>query len=69
MLSVQNMVGNLVFAPFAQFLGSFVDRLGLQNALLIFALVVIILGLVMWQLKRSWFMTTKLRTKPVEEKI
>jgi MFS family permease len=47
MLSVQNMVGNLVFALFAPFLGSFVDRFGLQNALLILALVVIILGLVM----------------------
>jgi MFS family permease len=69
MLSVQNMVGNLVFAVFAPFLGSFVDLLGLQNALLIFALVVIILGLVMWQLKRSWFITTKLRIEPLEEKI
>jgi MFS family permease len=68
MLSVQNMVGNLVFALFAPFLGSFVDRLGLQNALLVFALVIIILGLVMWQLKRSWFVVTELRTEPVEEK-
>jgi MFS family permease len=67
MLSVQNMVGNLVFAVFAPFLGSFVDRLGLQNALLIFALAVIILGLAMWQLKRNWFMTTELQTEPVEE--
>lgn len=68
MLSVQNMVGNLVFALFAPFLGSFVDWLGLQNALLIFALVVIILGLVMWQLKRSWFVTTEVRTELAEEK-
>ena len=68
MLSVQNMVGNLIFALFAPFLGSFVDRLGLQNALLIFALVVIILGLVMWQLKRSWFESTELRTEAAEEK-
>jgi MFS family permease len=68
MLSVQNMVGNLVFALFAPFLGGFVDRLDLRNALLIFALVVIILGLVMWQLKRTWFTTTELQREPVEEK-
>jgi MFS-type transporter involved in bile tolerance (Atg22 family) len=55
MLSVQNMVGNLIFALFAPFLGSLVDRLGLQNALLIFALVIIIFWSCLWLFRMRWF--------------
>jgi MFS family permease len=55
MLSVQNMAGNLVFAVTAPFLGSFVDRFRLENALLIFALVIIIFSLFLWRCKKRWF--------------
>ncbi len=68
MLSVQNMVGNLVFAVSAPFLGSFVDRLGLENALLIFAVVIIIFWIGLWQFRRSWFKSAELQSGMVEEK-
>jgi MFS family permease len=55
MLSVQHMAGNAAFAVFAPFLGSFVDRFRLENALLIFALVIIILSAVLWRLRCRWF--------------
>jgi MFS family permease len=67
MLSVQSMVGNLVFAILAPFMGTFVDRFGLQNALLIFALVIIIFWIVLWQLRRSWFKSTEIQPGLVEE--
>lgn len=68
MLSVQNMVGNLVFAILAPFMGGFVDRLGLQNALLIFALVIIILWITIWQFRRGWFKSAELKSELAEEK-
>lgn len=49
MLSVQHMAGNAAFAIFAPFLGSLVDQFRLENALLIFALVVIILSVLLWR--------------------
>jgi MFS family permease len=52
MLSVQHMAGNAVFAPF---LGSMVDQFRLENALLIFALVVIMFSALLWRYKRKWF--------------
>jgi MFS family permease len=55
MLSVQSMAGNLVFAITAPFLGSFVDRFGLGNALLIFALVIIIFSIFLWHYRKRWF--------------
>ncbi len=55
MLSLQNMAGNTVFALFAPFLGSLVDRFGLQNALLIFASAIIILSGLLWRLRAKWF--------------
>jgi MFS family permease len=55
MLSLQNMAGNTVFAMFAPFLGSLVDRFGLQNALLIFASAIIILSGLLWRLRAKWF--------------
>lgn len=55
MLSIQHMAGNAAFALFAPFLGSFVDRFRLENALLIFALVVIIISGVIWRLRLKWF--------------
>ncbi len=55
MLSVQHMAGNLAFAVTAPFLGSFVDKSGLENALLIFALVIIVLSLILWRLRKTWF--------------
>jgi MFS family permease len=59
MLSVQSMAGNLVFAVTAPFLGSFVDKLGLGNALLIFALVIIIFSIVLWYCRKRWFAKSK----------
>jgi MFS family permease len=59
MLSVQSMAGNLVFAITAPFLGSFVDRFGLGNALLIFALVIIIFSMVLWYYRKRWFAKSK----------
>jgi MFS family permease len=55
MLSVQHMAGNAAFAVFAPFLGSLVDRFRLENALLIFALVVIILSVLLWRYRLKWF--------------
>jgi MFS family permease len=55
MLSLQHMAGNAAFAIFAPFLGSLVDRFRLENALLIFALVIIILGSFLWRLRVKWF--------------
>jgi MFS family permease len=55
MLSLQNMAGNTAFALFAPFLGSLVDRFGLQNALLIFASLIIILSGLLWRLRAKWF--------------
>ena len=55
MLSVQHMAGNAVFAVFAPFLGSLVDQFRLENALLIFALVVIIFSALLWRYKLKWF--------------
>jgi len=55
MLSVQSMAGNLVFAVTAPFLGSFVDKFGLGNALLIFALVIIIFSIFLWYCRKRWF--------------
>ena len=54
MLSVQHMAGNLAFAVTAPFLGSFVDKSGLENALLIFAIVIIVFSIVLWGLRRTW---------------
>jgi len=55
MLSVQHMAGNAAFAVFAPFLGSLVDRFRLENALLIFALVVIVFSLLLWRYRLKWF--------------
>lgn len=55
MLSVQHMAGNAAFAIFAPFLGSLVDQFRLENALLIFALVVIILSVLLWRYRVKWF--------------
>jgi hypothetical protein len=55
MLSVQHMAGNAAFAVFAPFLGSLVDRFRLENALLIFALAVIILSVLLWRYRLKWF--------------
>jgi MFS family permease len=55
MLSVQHMAGNAAFAVFAPFLGSLVDRFRLENALLIFALVIIILSVLLWRCRIRWF--------------
>lgn len=55
MLSVQHMAGNAAFAIFAPFLGSLVDQFRLENALLIFALVVIILSALLWRYRLKWF--------------
>ncbi len=55
MLSVQHMAGNLAFAVTAPFLGSFVDKSGLENALLIFALVIIVFSIALWRLRKPWF--------------
>jgi MFS family permease len=55
LLSVQSMAGNLVFAITAPFLGSFVDKFGLGNALLIFASVIIIFSIVLWYYRIRWF--------------
>lgn len=60
MLSVQNMAGNLVFAVTAPFLGSFVDKSGLENALLIFALVIIVFSVVLWRFRKTWYGTKEL---------
>jgi MFS family permease len=55
MLSVQHMAGNAAFAIFAPFLGSLVDRFRVENALLIFALMVIIFSAFLWRYRIRWF--------------
>jgi MFS family permease len=69
MLSVQNMVGNAVFAICAPFLGSLVDQLGLQNALLIFAAVIIILWSVLWRYRIKWFRSSETLNETTEVEI
>jgi MFS family permease len=59
MLSVQHMAGNLAFAVTAPFLGSFVDKSGLENALLIFAIVIIVFSVVLWRLRKMWYSPKK----------
>lgn len=54
-LSVQHMAGNAAFAIFAPFLGSLVDQFRLENALLIFTLVVIIFLVLLWRYRLRWF--------------
>jgi MFS family permease len=68
MLSVQSMAGNLVFAVTAPFLGSFVDKLGLGNALLIFALVIIILSIFLWHYRKKWSRPKQVSPEPITEK-
>jgi MFS family permease len=67
MLSVQHMAGNAAFALFAPFLGSMVDRFRLENALLIFALVVIILSVLLWRYKLRWFKPIRSQSGQIEE--
>jgi MFS family permease len=55
MLSVQHMAGNAAFAVFAPFLGTFVDGFRLENALLMFALLIIIFFSLLWRFRRRWF--------------
>jgi len=62
------MAGNLVFAVTAPFLGSFVDKFGLGNALLIFALVIIIFLIFLWHYRKRWFRSKKVTPEPIEEK-
>jgi sugar phosphate permease len=67
MLSVQSMAGNLVFALTAPFLGKLVDKLHLENALLIFALVIIIFSIVLWHYRRKWFKPEQLTPLTIKE--
>ena len=67
MFSVQHMAGNLVFAVTAPFLGSFVDKSGLENALLIFALVIIIFSVFLWRCRKRWFKREQTIQKPIKE--
>jgi len=67
MLSVQNMAGNIAFALFAPFLGSLVDRFHIENALLIFALVIIIFSGLLWWYRIRWFKPTKILPESVKE--
>ena len=67
MLSVQNMAGNIAFALFASFLGSLVDRFHIENALLIFALVIIIFSGLLWWYRIRWFKPTRIYLKPNKE--
>jgi len=60
MLSVQHMAGNAAFAIFAPFLGSLVDRFHIENALLIFALVIIIFSGLLWWYRIRWFKPTRI---------
>jgi MFS family permease len=64
MLSVQHMAGNAAFALFAPFLGSLVDRFHLENALLIFALVIILFSVLLWRYRMSCFKRTNFHMKP-----
>jgi MFS family permease len=67
MLSVQSMAGNLVFAIAAPFLGRLVDKLHLENALLIFALVIIIFSIVLWYCRKRWFTERQLLHEKITE--
>ena len=67
MLSFQNMAGNVAFALFAPFLGSLVDRFHIENALLIFALVIIIFSSLLWRYRQRWFKATKIWLEPSRE--
>ena len=67
MLSVQSMAGNLVFAVTAPFLGSFVDKFGLGNALLIFALVIIIFSIFLWRYRKRWFIEKQIIQEKIKE--
>ncbi|MCK4427171.1 MAG: MFS transporter [candidate division Zixibacteria bacterium] len=67
MFSVQHMAGNLVFAVTAPFLGSFVDKSGLENALLIFALVIIIFSIFLWRYRARCFKQEQTIQKPIKE--
>jgi len=67
MLSVQHMAGNAAFAIFAPFLGSLVDRFHLENALLIFALVIIIFSGLLWRYRIRWFKPTQILLEPSQE--
>ena len=67
MFSVQNMAGNLIFAVTAPFLGSFVDKSGLENALLIFALVIIIFSIFLWRYRKRWFSEKQVIQEEIKE--
>lgn len=67
MLSVQSMAGNLVFAIAAPFLGSFVDRFSLENALLIFACVIIIFSIFLWYYRIKWFRQKQVGPESITE--
>ncbi len=67
MLSVQHMAGNAAFAIFAPFLGSLVDRFRLGNALLIFALVIIIFSSLLWRYRIRWFKPKENLLEPSKE--
>jgi MFS family permease len=67
MLSMQHMAGNAAFAVFAPFLGSLVDGFGLENALLIFALVIIIFSGFLWRYRIRWFRPVSFRPEPLKE--
>ncbi len=69
MLSVQHMAGNAAFAFFAPFLGSLVDRFRLENALLIFALVIILFSVLLWRYRISCFKPTRVRHETNQEKM
>ncbi|UCB51668.1 MAG: MFS transporter [Candidatus Zixiibacteriota bacterium] len=69
MLSVQHMAGNAAFAIFAPFLGSLVDQFRLENALLIFALVVIIFSVLLWRYRVKWFRSVGSQPGHTEEAI
>jgi MFS family permease len=67
MLSMQHMAGNAAFAVFAPFLGSLVDGFGLENALLIFALVIIIFSGFLWRYRIRWFRPVSFQPEPLKE--
>ncbi|MCK4403605.1 MAG: MFS transporter [candidate division Zixibacteria bacterium] len=67
MLSVQHMAGNAAFAVFAPFLGSLVDQFRLENALLIFALVIILFSSLLWRYRIRWFKPTRILLESAKE--
>jgi MFS family permease len=69
MLSVQHMAGNAAFALFAPLLGSLVDRFRLENALLIFALVIILFSILLWRYRISCFKPTSVWHETNKEKM